>query len=183
MTDVDGLAAGSITNETGAPLRNARLLYGSWAYRLGNLRAGQRVDIGEELSPRRAKTIVTRDALGESGATAAQVEGRVFAADQASPLDILNLMMFYETAGGYGFAHLPNRYQAYCDMSRQLELGQAVLVAESRGGRARQLLTRQRANRLSTKARHESQHGISVYFAGTYGSGIAVIGRRTKLTR
>ena len=40
-------------------------------------------------------------------------------------------MMFYATAGGYDFAHVPNRYQSYCDMSRQLELGRAVLVAES----------------------------------------------------
>jgi len=131
LTDVDGLTTGSITNETGAPLRNARLLYGSWAYRLGNLGIGQRVDIGDELSPRRAKTIVTRDALGDSGATAGHIEGRVFAPNQAAPLDILNLMMFYETAGGYGFAHVPNRFQAYIDMSRQLELGRAVLVGES----------------------------------------------------
>ena len=87
--------------------------------------------MSEELSPRSAKTIVTRDALGESGATAAQVEGRVFAAEQASAKDILNLMMFYDAAGGYGFAHLPNRYQAYCDLSRQLELGRAMLVAEA----------------------------------------------------
>ena len=40
-------------------------------------------------------------------------------------------MMFYEIAGGYGFAHVPNRYQGSCDMSRQLELGRAVLLAES----------------------------------------------------
>jgi hypothetical protein len=41
--------------------------------------------------------------------------------------------MFYETAGGFGFAHLPNRYQAYCDLSRQLDLGRAVFVAEMTG--------------------------------------------------
>jgi hypothetical protein len=87
--------------------------------------------VGEELSPRSTKTIVTRDALGESGATAAQVEGRVFSAEQATAKDILSLMMFYDTAGGYSFAHLPSRYQAYCDFSRQLELGLAVLVGEA----------------------------------------------------
>ena len=60
-------------------LRNVRLLYGSWAYRLGTLNAGQQIEVGEELSPRSVKTIVTRDALGESGATAGQVgRTRVF---------------------------------------------------------------------------------------------------------
>ena len=39
--------------------------------------------------------------------------------------------MFYEAAGGIGFAHVPNRYQAGCDMSRQFELGRAVLVADA----------------------------------------------------
>jgi hypothetical protein len=131
LTDTDGLVVGSIANQTGLQLRNARLFYGSWAYKLGTLNAGQRMEISEELSPRRAKTIATRDALGQSSAAAP--EGRVFAAEQASANEILNLMMFYETAGGFGFAHLPNRYQAYCDLSRQLDLGRAVFVAEMTG--------------------------------------------------
>ncbi len=131
LTAEDGLVVGTIANQTGSPLRNARLLYGSWAYRLGNLNAGERIEVGEQLSPRRAKTIVTRDALGESGAAVIQVEGRIFSAEQASAKDILSLMMFYETAGGFGFAHVPNRYQAYCDLSRQLDLGRAVLVADT----------------------------------------------------
>jgi hypothetical protein len=119
-----------VTNASGAPLTNVRLLYGTWAYRLGNLNAGERVAVGEELSPRKAKTIVTRDALEASRTEAAPIEGRVFDAAQATPIEILDLMMFYETAGGYAFAHLPNRYQAYCDLSRQLELGRAILVAD-----------------------------------------------------
>jgi hypothetical protein len=131
LTDEEGLATGTITNQTGVDLRNVRLLYGSWAYRLGTLKPGAQMKVGEELSPRSTKTIVTRDALGESGATAAQLEGRVFSAEQATAKDILSLMMFYNTAGGYGFAHLPNRYQAYCDLSRQLELGRAILVGEA----------------------------------------------------
>jgi len=130
LTDQDGLVSGTIANQTGLQFTNARLLYGSWAYRLGNLKAGQSIEIGEALSPRRAKTIVTREALGDSGPAGVQVENRVFSAEQASANEILNAMMFYETAGGFGFAHVPNRYQAYCDLSRQLELGRAVLVAD-----------------------------------------------------
>lgn len=133
LKDADSLVVGSIANHTGLPLKNARLLYGSWAYLLGNLNAGQQIEVNEELSPRHAKTIITREAMGESGATAARVEGRVFSAEQASAKEILSLMQFYDTAGGFGFAHLPNRYQAYCDLSRQLDLGRAVLVADVTG--------------------------------------------------
>jgi hypothetical protein len=39
-------------------------------------------------------------------------------------------MMFYQAAGGEGFAGLANDYQSYCDLSRQLELGGAILVAD-----------------------------------------------------
>jgi hypothetical protein len=133
LTDQDGLAVGSITNRTGLQLHNVRLLYSSWAYRLGDMNDGKRVDVGEQRSPRKVKTIVTHDALGETGTAKGAVEGQVFAPEKASAKEILSLMMFYEAAGGYGFAHLPNRYQAYCDLSRTLELGRAILVADAAG--------------------------------------------------
>jgi hypothetical protein len=133
LADQDGLAVGSITNRTGFTLRNVRLLYGSWAYRLGDMSAGKRAEVGEQLSPRKVKTIVTHDALGETGASKPAVEGQVFVPEKASAKEILSLMMFYEAAGGYGFAHLPNRYQAYCDLSRTLELGRAIVVADAAG--------------------------------------------------
>jgi len=91
------------------------------------------VDVGEQLSPRKVKTIVTHDALGETGTVPSGAETLVFAPEKASAKEILGLMMFYEAAGGYGFAHLPNRYQAYCDLSRTLELGRAILVADAAG--------------------------------------------------
>ncbi len=130
LTDQDGLAVGSVTNRTGFPLRNVRLLYGTWAYRLGTLKVGQRLDVNDRLSPRKVKTIVTHDALDEGNATPGFEEGRFFAPEHATPKEILNLMMFYDAAGGFGFAHLPNRYQAYCDLSRTLDLGRAILVAD-----------------------------------------------------
>ena len=133
LTDQDGLAAGSITLRASFSLKNVRLLYGSWAYRLGDLNAGQRIDVGEQLSPRKVKTIVTRDALGETGAARGSAEGQLFSPEKATAKEILSLMMFYEAAGGYGFAHLPNRYQAYCDLSRTLELGRAILVGDAAG--------------------------------------------------
>jgi hypothetical protein len=135
FADEEGLVEGFIENHSGAPLRNVRLHYNGWAYRLGNLDPGRRIDVGDEFSPRRVKTVVTQDAVGP--APPGQEEGTVFVAERATAEQILNLMMFYEAGGGFGFAQLANDYQPYCDLSRLLELGRAILVADAptRGSR------------------------------------------------
>lgn len=122
--DDDGLLVGTLSNETNSTLTNLYLLYGQWGYRLGELRAGRRIEIGPQLSAIRVKTIVTRRV--RPGSTADQ---GVFFADRATVDELLNLMMFFEAAGGEAFAGLPNRYQANCDLSRLLELDRAILVA------------------------------------------------------
>lgn len=120
----DGLVAGELTNDTGARLANTCLLHGQWGYRLGDLAPGQTLEVGPELSAIRVRTIVTRRARPRSA-----TGQNVFLADRATSGELLNLMMFYEEAGGESFAGLPNRYQASCDLSRLLELGRAILVA------------------------------------------------------
>lgn len=131
LSDESGLAVGNVTNQTGLALENVRLFYGTWAYRLGRMNVGQRIEVGEQLSPRKVKTIVTHDAFDDGVTTQGTAEKRLFVPEQASAKEILNLMMFYEAAGGFGFAHLPNRYQAFCDLSSLLELGRAIVVAEA----------------------------------------------------
>ncbi|MCI0492677.1 MAG: hypothetical protein L0Z07_07055 [Planctomycetes bacterium] len=125
----DGLLAGSLTNETGDTLTNAHLLYGSLAYRLGDLGNGKRIEIGQNLDPFRVHTFVTRGARGRDSTGKGELDRGVFLADHASSEQLLMLMMFYQAAGGEEFARLPSRYQSYCDLSRLLELGRAILVA------------------------------------------------------
>jgi hypothetical protein len=132
LTDVDGLAEGTIENRTGRTLFNVRLLYNGWGYQLGNLEAGGRAEVSDALSPLRAKTIITRRAISNSGGV--EGESIVFRPDDAGPEGILDLMMFYEAGGGQAFAQLPNRYQANVDSSRLLELGRAIVVANVVGG-------------------------------------------------
>jgi hypothetical protein len=124
----DGLVVGQLTNNTGARLANACLLYGQWGYRLGNLAPGKQLDVGPELSAIRVRSIVTRRARHGSAA-----DQNIFRADTATADELLNLMMFYQAAGGDGFAGLPNRYQADCDLSRLLELGRAIVIAGGAG--------------------------------------------------
>jgi hypothetical protein len=132
LTDEDGLATGSIVNRSGRLLRNAKLLYGTWGYRLGNLADGQRIDVGEELDLRKVKTIVAGSALATADGAAGQSREHVFAPERATALELLNVMMFYDAVGGRDFAQLASRYQAYCDLSGLLRpgMGRAILVAE-----------------------------------------------------
>ena len=130
--DDDGLVVGTLTNDTGAKLVDACLLYGQWGYRLGDLRPGRQLQVGPELSAIRVKTIVARRA--RHGVASGQ---DIFRADRATADELLNLMMFYQAVGGEGFASLPNRYQASCDLSRLLELGRAILVAGGTTGGSR----------------------------------------------
>ena len=135
LTDQEGFAVGTIANQTGGPLRNVRLLYSGWGYWLGNLADGQQIEVSEELGARRAKTIVTGSALGQTGAGGGQQQGTVFSPERASPLELLNLMMFFDAAGGVDFAQLPNRMRAELDLSEMSRtgMGRAILVAESAG--------------------------------------------------
>lgn len=134
LRDENGIVAGTLSNDTAIPLSNVRLLYGTWAYRLGTLRAGQRIEISDKLNPRNVKTVITRDVLGSGGSPGSSagdpLAGQVFAVDRATSREVFQLMMFYQAAGGYGFAHVPFRALLWCDWSRQLELGRAILVAD-----------------------------------------------------
>jgi hypothetical protein len=128
LADADGVVSGSIENRTGQRLRNVRLFYREWGYRLGTIAAGATVGITQSESPRNLRTIVTQDSFG--GAAGNRGDASVFAADRASTAEILNVMMFYDAVGGLAFAQLPNRYQSNCDLSRMPALGRAVLVAD-----------------------------------------------------
>jgi hypothetical protein len=135
LVDEDRLVTGSIENRTGRVLRNVRLYYGEYGYRLGTLANGKRIVVGEDFSPPSFKTLVTQDSF--SAADRKLAEDRVFVAERASLKEILNVMMFYDALGGVSFAQLQNRFQRRADFSRLLMLGRAVLVAdvESTGSR------------------------------------------------
>jgi hypothetical protein len=132
LSDQDGFATGSISNKTGRELRNARLFYRNWGYRLGDLAGGGQIDVGEHLEPRSAKTILTAYSRSATVTSPGPADSGVFFPDRASALELLNLMMFYEASGGAKFAQLPNRIQAECDLSGLLRpgLGRAILVAD-----------------------------------------------------
>jgi hypothetical protein len=129
LADDDGLVRGTVINRTGRLLRNVRLLYGGWGYRLGNLEADGRIEVSDALDPHRVKTIVTTAALDIPAGGSAEAT-QMLLMERASALGLLNLIMFFDAAGGRSFAQFPSRYLAGCDLSRHLELGRAILVAD-----------------------------------------------------
>ncbi len=142
--DPDGLLVGTFTNRTGQSLSNVQLLYGNWAYQLGEVPSDRTISVDQGQSTIQVRTLIARAAFGPAYHPGSD-EHRTFLADQASPRELLSVMMFYQAAGGYGFAHLVDQYQSYCDFSRLLQLGRAVLVAD--GGTAGSTLIDQATGR------------------------------------
>ncbi|TWT94808.1 hypothetical protein Pla108_36590 [Botrimarina colliarenosi] len=54
----DGLIEGNLTNDTGVELSNCRLLYGSWAWKLGELVDGETVTVDPSISPLKITTLL-----------------------------------------------------------------------------------------------------------------------------
>ena len=130
--DEDGLVVGTIKNESDTPLTDACLLCGQWGYRLGEIKPGQQVEVGPDLNPIRAKTLLARQLQTSTNGEGEAKGQKSFAPDQATASELVEAMMFYGVLGGESFLHLPNRYQVVCDMSRLLDLGRAIVVATRR---------------------------------------------------
>lgn len=125
-TNVDGLLRGEITNPLPFALSDCVLMYDIWAYRLerkgGTLRPSDSADIRFE-KPLNLSWRLTRRRV-------------VDIRDNTTPWDpqaldvsrILELMMFFKSAGGEDYTRLTHRYQSYLDLSEHLRLGRAVLL-------------------------------------------------------
>lgn len=131
--DDDGLLVGSVVNQSGAAWKNACLLHGNWGYRLGDIAPGKRIRVGPELDPRQVHTLISRRVGREARGNDSGPTTNMFFADRASLDELLNVLMFYEIAGGESFARLTSRYHARSDLSRILDLDRAILVATGTG--------------------------------------------------
>ncbi|MEM1304946.1 MAG: hypothetical protein AAGG46_08615, partial [Planctomycetota bacterium] len=117
---------GSIVNATPATLRNARLFYGDWAWRLGTLASGGVTVVDDGLAPVKLTTLLR----SELSASTPGQKPRPIDVEEADAVGVLKLMMFFDRAGGRAFAERDLRYQRFVDLSHQLRAGRAVLLAE-----------------------------------------------------
>jgi len=126
----DGLLTGTVTNDSGIELTDARLLFGTWAWQLGDLAKGAQVAIDDRHDPLKVKTLLTREV--RSAALVNDTGNQeVFVVGDASVDQLIDLMMFYDAVGGKRFVRLSNQLQPFLDLSHLLKQGRAILIARS----------------------------------------------------
>ncbi|MEO0531804.1 MAG: hypothetical protein AAF266_14690, partial [Planctomycetota bacterium] len=117
VPDGDGLIEGTITNDTGTKLNDCRLLYGSWAWKLGNLGDGVSKEIDTSLSPLKITTLLGRD----------RNSNRDWNLDSFAEYLAIGSRSTGATAPG-------SRYLHHLDLSHRLDAGDALLLARVKDG-------------------------------------------------
>ncbi len=122
----DGLLQGEFGNPLPVRLERVMIAYEGWLYRVPyDLEPGQRVNL-RELAPLDLKWQLTRRRVVQRH-------------DVSLPWDpsdiddlprIVEMLMFYDAAGGQSYTRLRHEYQDFVDLSGHLRLGRAILVAQ-----------------------------------------------------
>jgi hypothetical protein len=115
---------GTLKNQTGVTLRNCVLFFANWSYQLGTLEPGGTANLATKQPVLSMRSYLTgRRRKGDK--------------DQAIPyepggtelLPIVRAMLFHDAAGGRMYTSLGNRVYDRLDLTGQIRLGRAVLLA------------------------------------------------------
>jgi hypothetical protein len=122
----DGLLEGEFSNPLPVALSDCLLFYGNWAHGVeGTLEPGETARVDDQ--PLNLEWRLTRRRVVDTKDVATAWDRASFDVPR-----ILELMMFYKSAGGRAYAQLSHRYQAHLDLSDHLHTGRAVLVGRGR---------------------------------------------------
>lgn len=129
----NNLVVGSVENPTELSLSDCMLVYGTWAWRLGDLPPGGKVEVtptslGDPRATRRLRNMY-EDRFNfsvEHGSyyERQQLLGRL---DLAA---LAEMMMFYDALGGRRQSHQWHRHQHFVDLSHSLDSHTAMLVGK-----------------------------------------------------
>ncbi len=122
---------GTIANPYDFPLMNCIVAQDRWAYELGTIEPGKTAELGLHLKRNDLKNYLTGYHMVKEGNLASRQETTSFEMYNRDAPYILRMMMFYEAAGGRGYAHIANDYQSFVDLSNMLKTGRAILVADA----------------------------------------------------
>jgi len=125
---IDRRLRGTMVNRLDSPLTDCVLLFDRWAYPLGTLTPGKSVSLD------RAEWQTIDTYLTKRRTIAAHDEVPPYDRAGFDVLRIMEVMMFYDAAGGSNYAGLVNRYQRFTDLTDQLEFGRAILVGRGPAG-------------------------------------------------
>ncbi len=120
----DGLLSGYFSNPLPVRLERVAIAYGGWLYRLPyDLEPQQRVDM-RELAPLDLKWQLTRRRVVRR-----QDASLPWDPDDIEDLPrIVEMLMFYDAAGGLRYTRLRHEYQHFVDLSGHLHLQRAMLI-------------------------------------------------------
>ena len=128
----NNLLVGTITNTTSTQLQDCRLIYGTWAWRLGTLEPNETATIeasgiGNTASaPKKLRNMFKLDHNIDLSAGSYYEQQTML-----RKLDLRGLaemMMFYDTLGGRQYTHQWHRYQHDIDLSHALDDQTAMLI-------------------------------------------------------
>ncbi len=129
----DQLLAGTITNDSGQTLEDCVLIYGQWAWNIGQLPTGTTFDLSEAKQPRMVKTLLTSATAGDTTITNTASDGTVpFRQAQEDMTRLAKTMMFFHALSGERYTGMLDRYQSFLDMSHFLDQPElAILISKS----------------------------------------------------
>jgi hypothetical protein len=125
-TDAFGRVVGSVRNPLGEPLEQAVLFYGGYARALGTIGQGESVAVDGRGDWRSAQAYLARQRLSHDRDTAERFDPTDVDLDR-----IGEIIAFYDAAGGAAYTGLSRGESASVDLSRQLQLGRAILMGRT----------------------------------------------------
>ena len=127
----DGLAEGTLTNDTGTKLTDCRLLYGDWSWKLGTLSDGETTVVDESVSPLRLRTLLRGTKTSDENL-------------RHNPLSIERLLPLLSIDPSIAGKKEDRQYQrtnlSHCNLSHHLATGRAILLARCEKGSHSELL-------------------------------------------
>lgn len=166
-TDND-LVVGVINNPTRLDLQDCKLVYGSWAWRLGSLPAGGSVEVlqgtlsNTRAAPKKLRNLFKEDFNFDVGQGSYYEKQHLV--QQLGLQGLSEMMMFYDALGGYRQSEQWNRYQHFVDLSHALDGETAMLVGVCSQPRSELV----RVEKQEDKVVVESMRGDKDYYLVMY---------------
>lgn len=122
--EMDDRVTGTVTNPLPISLKNCQLCFGRWVYPLQSMGPGGSQTIQKFAQPKSLDVILTKKRVDQDFKGVSEPWDRK-GLDVAR---IMQVMMFYDAAGGLNYTSLLNRYQRDIDFSDHLTQERAILI-------------------------------------------------------
>ncbi len=134
LHEEDTQPVGTISSRLPVRLTDCMLVFGRYAFDLGDLEPGDTVVVGPRLPRRNLHAWLTgwHYVRGEEANDEFRAQATPYDLASTQIPDILRIMMFYDAAGGQSYTRLANRYQPFVDSAALLKANRAILIGFAR---------------------------------------------------